>query len=204
MRGIIEKLKSIPTPIWIGLGLVLILIFLFGGRKTQGGGPVTSATVGAQGTQGTAAADQAIGNLSQLNQTGFNQIMENQKAVLENQAVLQNGQRTGFSQTVSLEQQNQGLLETLKNGMGGYGTTYTQVGTSIQNAQNQSAGSTAYAGSQPRPVQQYSGPTLWNVPITGPGGSGAGTIQVASTTAEGAYQNAYQGGNTPTGPAIPA
>jgi len=201
MKGIIEKLKSIPTPIWIGLGLVLIVIFLFGGRKTTGGGPVTGATVGAQGAQGNAATDQAVGNLSQMTQTGFNQIMENQKAILQNEAVLQTGQRTGFSQTVSLEQQNQNLLTQLKNGMGGYGTTYTQMGSSIQNSQNQSAGNNAYSGTQPRPVQQYSGPTLWNVPIVDASG-GAGSIQVASTTAAGAYQNAYQGGNTPTGPAV--
>ncbi len=42
---------------------------------------------------------------------------------------------------------------------------------------------------------------LFTVPINGPNGSGAGTIQVNASDAQAAVQNAYQGGNTPTGPA---
>lgn len=48
------------------------------------------------------------------------------------------------------------------------------------------------------------GTSLFNVPIMGPNGSGAGTIQVVAHDAAGAYENAHQGGNTPTGPAVSA
>ncbi len=42
---------------------------------------------------------------------------------------------------------------------------------------------------------------LYTVPISGPNGSGNGTITVNASDPEAAVQNAYQGGNTPTGPA---
>ena len=41
--------------------------------------------------------------------------------------------------------------------------------------------------------------TLYNVPISGPNNSGAGTIQVNANSPEAAVQNASQGGNTATG-----
>lgn len=46
-------------------------------------------------------------------------------------------------------------------------------------------------------------PSLWNVPIVDANGE-AGTIQVVSGSLSGAIQNAHQGGNTPTGSAVPA
>jgi len=47
------------------------------------------------------------------------------------------------------------------------------------------------------------GTSLFNVPITGPEGT-PGTIQVVAHDVASAQVNAYQGGNTPTGPAVRA
>jgi hypothetical protein len=195
MNNVIERLKKIPIPIWIGLGVVLLFIVFIGNR---GGGsqaqPVTDATVGAGGVQPSAGTDQQLGNLSQMNQTGFNMILANQKKVAE--------------ESTAVEKQQADILKQILERMSAIGgTTQTQVGGAIQAAQNNSAGQVAAAsgvnGGGGHEVQHHDPPTvLWRVPIEGPNGSGAGFIEVASKDAASAFENARQGGNTPTGPAV--
>lgn|SRR5215469_5250591 len=135
-----EALKKVPIPIWIGLGLVLILILLMnrGGSsqppQTAAAGPVTTATVGTQGSQAGAGTDQELANLSVITQGGFAQIAQQ-------------------------EQGNQLLLTQLAGGMNGVGTPMQQAGGSIQASQNGSAASNAQsgtpgqnAGNNPSPV----------------------------------------------------
>lgn len=183
MKDAFERLKHIPVPIWIGLGLVLIVIFLLSGSKKSApaSGPVTDATVGAQGTQAGAGTDQQLGNLSQITQGGFSQIERNSQ------------QQTGF-------------LQSLANGMSGVGTPMQQFGGSIQSTQNEHALGSAANTNGAQPVASHpttSGTSLFNVPITDASG-GAGTIQVVANNAAAAIENASQGGNTPTGSATPA
>lgn len=147
-----DFIKKIPLPIWIGLGMVLILIVVManrqsansqsnavaGGGVTAAAGPVTTATVGTQGTQAGAGTDQQLGNLSQITQSGFSQI-------------------------ASQEQGNQILLSELAGGMSGVGTPMQQVGGAIQSSQNGSAANNATngttgqnAGTSPSPVTTHS------------------------------------------------
>jgi hypothetical protein len=113
MSGIGEMFKKVPLPIWIGLGLVLIVILLMnrGGSSssnqqqttaatpTAAAGPVTTATVGTQGTQGGAGTDQELGNLSVLTQGGFSQIAQQDQQLTTQLASLQaNGVGTPMQQ----------------------------------------------------------------------------------------------------------
>lgn len=143
MQGVMEKLKSVPLPIWIGLGLVLVVIFIAnsGGQKAtsqQTAGPVTGSTVGTQGTQPSAGTDQQLGNLSQITQGGFEQIANQEKGTQEMLASLganMNGVGTG-------QQQFGGSMQTVQNN------------TAIRNAANGIAGQNA--GQNPADVIQPS------------------------------------------------
>jgi hypothetical protein len=205
MNQIIERIKRIPVPIWIGLALVILLLMIMGGRKRATAGPVTDATVGAQGVQPGAGTDQQLGNLSQTFQTGFNDLRKHEQANSEAMANLQSGYQTGFTQTAQLEQGNQNLLQQILAAMQGHTSSFTGMGSAIQQTQNQAAAANASNTMSGQGVATYNPPStqLYNVPIMGPGGSGAGTIQVVANNPQAAYQNAYQGGNTPTGPATP-
>lgn len=122
-----EKIKSVPIPIWIGLGLILIVIFVLnnksGGQAKQTTttapvGPVTTATVGTQGAQMGAGTDQELGNLSVMSQSGFAQIA----------------------------QQNAAIAAKLGVNLNGGGTPMQQFGNAIQVSQNQSASDNAVNG----------------------------------------------------------
>lgn len=130
MSGIGEMFKKVPLPIWIGLGLVLIIILLMNrssgsqsqqtaGQPTAAAGPVTTATVGTQGSQGGAGTDQELGNLSVITQSGFSQIA----------------------------QQNQQIASQLAaNAANGVGTPMQNVGAAVQSSQNSSAQTNATSG----------------------------------------------------------
>lgn len=183
MKDVIERLKHIPVPIWIGLGLVFIVIVLLNNKpKVQtGAGPVTAGTVGTQGSQAGAGTDQQLGNLSNITQSGFSQIAQNE-----------------HTQT--------GLLQNLVGGMNGIGTPMQQFGGSIQSTQTNHAVNNAANTNGAQPVTSNptaAGTHLFNVPIVDVNG-GAGTIQVVAHDAASAFANASQGGNTPTGSATPA
>lgn len=184
MNKIIERMKSIPMPVWIGLGLA-ILVVLWMSAKTSSKAtskPVTDATVGAQGTQSNAGTDQQLGNLTQIFQSGFRQMLTQDKESTE-------------------------LLSTQIAGMGTSAGSFQPIGGSIQNSMNGTASNsaTAHAGGQQVTNAPNLPPTtsLFNVPIVDASG-GAGTIQVVANSASAAYENAFQGGNTPTGSATPA
>lgn len=123
-----ELLKKVPIPIWIGLGLVLIVILLMSrntsnsqqtaGPVTAPAGPVTTATVGTQGSQGGAGTDQELGNLSVMTQSGFAQIAT----------------------------QNKELAAQIAGGMPNVGTPMQQFGSSMQSVQNGSAQDNANSG----------------------------------------------------------
>jgi hypothetical protein len=135
-----DKFKSVPLPIWIGLGLVLIVILLMNrssGKNAQNPapsttapvGPVTTATMGTQGAQSNAGTDQQLGNLSVITQGGFAQ----------------------------LAAQNQALASQIAGNMNGSGMT--PAGSAVQQTQNTNAQSNATngttgqnAGSNPVPV----------------------------------------------------
>lgn len=186
MREILEKLKTIPVPIWIGLGLVLILIILMGNKSNQNqtassATPVTGNTVGSSGAQAGAGTDQQLGNLSQMTQTGFNQIAQQ-------------------------EGTNAGLLQQINDNLTGIGTTMQQFGSSIQTAQNASATANASngtvgqnSGSSPSPMQTPptggSTSTPSNHTLVGhyqvalPGG---GNVTVNANSPQAAIENAGQ------------
>lgn len=179
-------MKSIPMPVWIGLGLAILVILWMSSRQSAKAtsGPVTDATVGNPNVQPGAGTDQMLGNLSQMFQTGFKQIIEQDK---EN-------------------------AQSIRDAITGLGTTYQQIGGGVQGSMNGTASGSAVAHSGGQPVASHSQaqadnppPTtsLFNVPITGPDG-GAGFIQVVANNAAAARENAYQGGNTPTGDPTPA
>lgn len=144
MGGIIEKLKSIPVPIWIGLGLVVIAVVFLSSKSSSSGGqpvastdttatqnaPVTNATVGTQGSQPAAGTDQELGNLSQITQAGFGEIAQN-------------------------ERMQTGLLQSLNGGMSGVGQPLTQFGGAIQSTQHDAAQQTAANGTGGQPVQSH-------------------------------------------------
>lgn len=118
-----DKIKSVPIPIWIGLGLVLIVIFLLNNKKGSSQqqvsapvGPVTTATVGTQGAQAGAGTDQQLGNLSVIVQGGFSQ----------------------------LAQQNRDLASQIAGNMNGTGMT--SVGGAVQQTQNNNATNNATNG----------------------------------------------------------
>src|SRR5215471_9716151 len=119
-----EKIKSIPVPIWIGLGLILIVIFVMnskGGSKQQVTapvGPVTTATVGTQGVQAGAGTDQEIANLSVITQSGFAQIA----------------------------QQHHDMAQQIAGNMSGVGPTMQQMGSAVQASQNSAASNNATNG----------------------------------------------------------
>lgn len=130
-----EKLKSIPVPIWIGLGLILILMFVMNGKSAKQSAPpvtapVTDQTVGSQGSQSGAGTDQQLGNLSVLTQGGISQIQQQQQADHE-------------------------LLMQLQNGMNGVGTPMQQFGGSIQKSQNGYAQHKALSDLQPGEVTAW-------------------------------------------------
>lgn len=119
MSGIGEMFKKVPLPIWIGLGLVLIIILLMNrssgsqsqqtaGQPTAAAGPVTTATVGTQGSQGGAGTDQELGNLSVITQSGFSQVaQQNQQIMSELQANMANGVGPPMQQVGGAMQQTQ-------------------------------------------------------------------------------------------------
>jgi hypothetical protein len=129
----IEKIKSVPIPIWIGLGLILIVIFVLNMKSnsssnatpsapvTATAGPVTTSTVGTQGSQNSPGTDQELGNLSVITQSGFAQIAQQ-------------------------EQGNNQLLTGIANGMNGVGPGMRQFGGTIQSSQNGSAANNAVNG----------------------------------------------------------
>ena len=84
-------------------------------------------------------------------------------------------------------------------------TTKHDVNLSLNPFQQSTTTSTTTKGpNQPAGSSGPSGATrLFNVPIVGPTGE-AGSIQVVAHDVQSAFQNAYQGGNVPTGPAVPA
>jgi hypothetical protein len=143
MSGIFEKLRQIPIPIWIGLGLVVIFIVFISSKNSSNAqssapatsttatqnNPVTDATVGTQGAQPAAGTDQELGNLSQITQSGFGEIAQNERV-----------------QT--------GLLQSLNGNMSGIGTPLTQFGSAIQTTQSQSAMQAAANYSNGQPVGQ--------------------------------------------------
>jgi len=174
MNKIIERIKSIPVPIWIGLAIILILLFVFGSRKQQTAGPVTSATVGTQGAQPGAGTDQQLGNLSQIYQTGFNNIRMH-------------------------EEENSQLLRQIAARAPAGSSVFTGMGSGIQQTQIDHAQANAMLGSG---GQAHTGTSLYNVPIVDQYG-GKGSIQVVAHDVQSAVENAHQGGNTPTGPAVP-
>lgn len=169
MNDIKEKLKHIPIPIWIGLGLVLIFILLMNRKSSSdqpNTGPVTASTVGSQGSQSGAGTDQQLGNLSQMQQTGMNQIMHQQ-------------QETGTA-----------ILAALN----GIGTNMQQFGSSVQTTQNASAqqnavGGTAgqNAGVQPSGVSNHT--LVGHYQVALPGG---GSVTVNANSAQAAIENAGQ------------
>lgn len=116
MNNVIEKLKKIPMPVWIGLGIIILFILFMGRKQTTTAGPVTGATVGAQGAQPNAGTDQQLGNLSQINQTGFSDILRQQRAIGE--------------------QQSSTLNDLISRMNAGAGTTMTAMGSAIQGSQN--------------------------------------------------------------------
>jgi hypothetical protein len=178
MKDVLEKLKHIPIPIWIGLGLVLIFILLMNrnSSSSSGGttaGPVTDSTVGSQGTQSGAGTDQQLGNLSQMNQTGFNEIMH------QNQ--------------VSADQQT-GILQSILANMNGVGTTMHQMGSSVQATQNATAQANAATGtagqntgSQPSGVSNHT--LVGHYKVALPGG---GDVTVNANSTQAAIENASQ------------
>jgi hypothetical protein len=178
MKDVLEKLKHIPIPIWIGLGLVLIFILLMNrnSSSSSGGttaGLVTDSTVGSQGTQSGAGTDQQLGNLSQMNQTGFNEIMH------QNQ--------------VSADQQT-GILQSILANMNGVGTTMHQMGSSVQATQNATAQANAATGtagqntgSQPSGVSNHT--LVGHYKVALPGG---GDVTVNANSAQAAIENASQ------------
>lgn len=128
----LEKLKSIPMPIWIGLGLVVILvIFTSSKSSSSSSGGVTAGTVGTQGSQAGAGTDQELGNLSQITQSGFSQIMQNEQAILTGQAQIQSGQQTGFGQVVNLENANAASLSNIFATLGSVSGQVSDVQTGI-------------------------------------------------------------------------
>lgn len=168
MKEALEKLKHIPIPIWIGLGLVLIFILLMNRSSSSGttAGPVTANTVGSQGSQTGAGTDQQLGNLSQMQQTGFNQIM----------------------------QQNQNSGNAILAALNGIGTNMQQFGGSIQANQNAAAASNAVvgtvgqnAGVQPSGVSNHT--LVGHYQVALPGG---GSVTVNANSAQAAIENAGQ------------
>ena len=129
-----DHLKKVPTPIWIGLVMVVIVIFL--SNKSSSAppettpGPVTSSTVGTQGTQSNAGTDQQLGNISQINQGGFAQILDQEQAQTD-------------------------ILQQLANNMNGIGTPMQQFGGSIQHTQNQDATLSATLNHSGQPVASH-------------------------------------------------
>lgn len=155
-----ERLKHIPLPIWIGLALVLIVIFLVNSKQSAPqptAGPVTSSTVGTAGQQPNAGTDQQLGNLSQTTQGGFAEVLRNQESMQREIAVLQSGDRTGLQQTATVPPANgnQWLWE-MSNG-NGVGTGMTQFGSNIQNSQNTSAANNATLFVNGIPVSNFQG-----------------------------------------------
>jgi signal transduction histidine kinase len=178
MKDVLEKLKHIPIPIWIGLGLVLIFILLMNRNSSSSSGttagPVTGATVGSQGSQAGAGTDQQLGNLSQMNQTGFNEIMHQEQA--------------------SADQQSGMLQSILANMNTGVGTTMHQLGGSIQTAQNATAQVNAVngtagqnAGTQPSGVSNHT--LVGHYTVALPGG---GNVTVNASSPQAAIENAAQ------------
>jgi hypothetical protein len=159
----IEKIKSVPMAIWIGLALVLIVIFLMNNHKSSSAppqpqttpGPVTASTVGTPGAQSNAGTDQQLGNLSQMTQGGFAQILQQEQAMQDEIAQLQSGDRTGLTQTASVPASFTSSF--IANGMNGAGTGMTQFGGSMQNAQNVSALNSAFVTANPMPVANFQG-----------------------------------------------
>lgn len=156
-----DRIKSVPMPIWIGLALVLIVIFLMNGKKSSPppaqttAGPVTASTVGTPGAQSNAGTDQQLGNLSQMTQGGFAQILQNEQAMQDQIAQLQSGDRTGLRQTVTVPASDSARF--IAFGMNGSGTGMTQFGGSIQSAQNIAARNSAYVTSNGMPVANWQG-----------------------------------------------
>lgn len=132
----LDKLKSIPVPIWIGLAIVVIVVLLLNNKSASSAQqqqpvsastPVNDQTVGAQGSQAGAGTDQELANLSQITQGGFAQIQNNERV-----------------QT--------GLLTQIRSGMTGVGTPMQQFGGAIQTSQNGWAMDNATQWNNPQPV----------------------------------------------------
>lgn len=143
--------------------------------------PVTGNTVGSSGTQAGAGTDQQLGNLSQMTQTGFNQIAQQ-------------------------EGTNADLLKQINDNLTGIGTTMQQFGSSIQNIQNGNAQSNASGGTTGQ--NAGSSPSQMNTPPSGANSNGpsnhtlvghylvdlpgGGQISVNANSAEAARENATQ------------
>ena len=178
MKDVLEKLKHIPIPIWIGLGLVLIFILLMNRKSSSSSdgttvGPVTDSTVGSGGAQPGAGTDQQLGNLSQMNQTGFNEIMHQNQATADQQT---------------------GILQAILANMNGVGTTMHQMGGSVQATQNATAQANAAtgtagqnAGAQPSGVSNHT--LVGHYKVALPGG---GDVTVNANSAQAAIENAGQ------------
>lgn len=174
MSGIIERLKHIPIPIWIGLGLVVIFIVFLSSKKSSAaastGAPVTDATVGTQGSQSGAGTDQQLGNLSQITQAGFADIAKH-------------------------EQANSDLISQIGSNMSGVGTPLQQFGGAIQATQNGAAQQTAAAYSGGQQINTNGGGVPSSHTLVGhykvslPGG---GDVTVNANSLQAARENAAQ------------
>ena len=103
MGGLVERIKSIPMPLWIG-GLLVIVAIIWMSRKSTSGA-ITSGTVGTQGSQGTAAADQMLGTVTQSLQANQAQTNANFKSMSDTFT-------SGLQQITALEAvNNKALIE---------------------------------------------------------------------------------------------
>src|SRR5262245_25296808 len=169
MNQLFERIKRIPAPIWIGIGVVVLLVLFLGSKRAPavtGGGAITGATVGTQGAQPNAGADQAVGNLSQTPSAGFQQLGDLEKQNNTGIAQVQSGLASGVSQSISFQQQQQSVLQQILEAIRSGGNTMVQAGGAYQGSMNNAPGN-APASATGQPVHQapagQPGTSLFNV-----------------------------------------